>query len=235
MKATLPGMTALGATLPFCLVSILVFLLASPVLAQDSWGSDASDSSTQSQKRTSGTRGLDGKPFQGYDAYQGPYAQFGVTIGEIDYDGPINVDTGGGFTMTGGYRFLAWLSAEGNVTYLGGGDAKFQGTNLGDAEYFAFTFGPKIYPLGFVDQDVVPDYFQPYGLIGLGGGEFDIDGNGNFNGNSERSSFIARFIFGFDVWFTNHIGTFVEGGYHAAADDDVDGAGVFSLGGQYRF
>ena len=46
---------------------------------------------------------------------------------------------------------------------------------------------------------------------------------------------MARFILGFDFWFTDHIGAFVEGGGFATSEDDVDGVGVFTVGGQYRF
>lgn len=180
----------------------------------------------QSESRSkTRTKIFDESSFQGYDAYTGPYGQFGVAIGEIDFDGA-DVDTGGGFTITGGYRLLPWLSAEGNVTYLGGGDV--ENTNR-EADFFSFTFGPKIYPLGFLDEQPMPEYVQPYGLIAIGGGEYDVEG---FNA---QSTFIARFIFGFDVWFTDHIGTFVEGGYHVADDSDIDGTGIFTLGAQYRF
>jgi opacity protein-like surface antigen len=159
--------------------------------------------------------------------------QFGASVGEIEYDGGIDVDAGGGFTMTGGYRTLSWLALEANVTYLGGGDAEVGNVDLGEADFFAITFGPKLFPMAAFDEQPIPEFFQPYALVGIGGGEFDIDVNGG--GNWEKSTFIARFIFGFDIWITDHIGAFVEGGYHAAADDDIDGAGIFSLGGQYRF
>jgi hypothetical protein len=53
---------------------------------------------------------FDESSFQSDGAYTGPYGQFGIAIGEIDFDGS-DVDTGGGFTSTGGYRLLPWLSA----------------------------------------------------------------------------------------------------------------------------
>ena len=175
------------------------------------------------------SRVLDESSIRGYE-YTGPYAQFGITVGAIEFDGIDETDAGGGFAMTGGYRILPWLSAEGNVTYMGGADLD---NSSADAEFFSFTFGPKIYPLGALEEQPLPELFQPYALIGIGGGEFEIDGLG---GRSvEESTFIARFILGFDVWLTDHWGTFVEGGYHVAEDDDIDGAGVFTFGGQYRF
>jgi len=170
------------------------------------------------------------KPIQGYE-YEGPYAQFGVAIGQIDFDGS-NVDNNasGGFTMTGGYRFLPWISGEANFTYLGGGSVEVGRFDIGDGSFFAFTFGPKFYPLGALRVEELSDAFQPYGLIQIGGGRFEID-----NTNFEESAFIARFIIGFDVWATDNLGFFVEGGGHATDEDDVDGVGIFTVGGQYRF
>lgn len=206
--------------------------LANPAAAQSTWGPDAAET----QRRTpppQRSRVFDEESMRGYDEYKGPYAQFGITIGVIDYDGSIDVEAGGGFSMTGGYRFLPWLSGEANVTYVGGGDAELGNNNIGDAEFFAFTFGPKFYPMAAVEGDVLPEFLQPYALVAIGGGEFELDFDGG--GDSDKSTFIARFIFGMDLWITDHIGTYIEGGYHAAADDDIDGAGVFTFGGQYRF
>jgi hypothetical protein len=170
------------------------------------------------------------KSVRGYE-YEGFYAQFGVAIGQIDFDGN-NVDNNasGGFTMTGGYRFLPWISGEANFTYLGGGSVEVGRFDVGDGSFFAFTFGPKFYPLGALRVEEIPDTIQPYGLIQIGGGRFEID-----NTNFEESAFIARFIIGLDVWATDNLGFFVEGGGHATDEDDVDGVGIFTVGGQYRF
>lgn len=213
-----------------CMATLIV--TGDPAFAQSSWSSEEPQRSGRASSRDD-HRGLTGESMRGNDEYRGPYVQFGATVGVIDYDGPIDTDAGGGFTLTGGYRATSWISAEANVTFVTGGDADVRGNDIGDAEFFSITIGPKFYPLGAFDVEAVPEFFQPYGLIGLGGGEFEIDAN--FGGDSEKSAFIARFIFGFDLWVTDHIGAFIEGGYHAAADDDVDGAGVFSLGAQYRF
>ena len=161
----------------------------------------------------------------------GSGGQFGVSVGQIDFD-HTSSDTSGGFTMTGGYRALPWLSAEANFTYLGGGEGGIHGGSKGDSQFFAFTFGPKVYPLGFFKVEEIPDFIQPYALVGLGGGQFDIEGR---SGMHDESSFIARFMLGFDVWATDHVGFFVEGGGHAASQDDVQGVGLFTVGGQYRF
>jgi hypothetical protein len=170
---------------------------------------------------------------RGYE-YQGPYAQFGVSVGRVDFDGSgVDSDASGGFTMTGGYRALPWLALEGNFSFLGGKDNVEVGPFEGDTEFWAFTFGPKVYPLGFFEGQVLPDALQPYGLIQIGGGQIEIDGPGG--SNFDEDSFIARFIIGFDIWATDSLGFFVEGGGFAVEEDDVDGAGVFTIGGQFRF
>jgi hypothetical protein len=167
---------------------------------------------------------------RGYD-YEGPYAQFGVAVGQIDFNGGnIDNNASGGFTISGGYRFLPWLSGEGNFTYMGGGAVEKGRFDLGDGSFFAFTFGPKLYPLGAFEIEQIPESFQPYALIGIGGGEVEID-----NTSYDRSAFVARFILGFDVWLTDHAGLFVEGGGHAVDESKVDGVGIFTVGGQYRF
>jgi len=169
---------------------------------------------------------------RGYD-YKGFYGQFGVAVGEINFDlpGDEDSDASGGFTMTGGYRILPWLAGEANFTYLGGGDVEINNSNIGEASFFAFTFGPKLYPLGFFEQKVMPEFIQPYATVGIGGGEVDIE----HTNIDEESTFVARFLLGFDVWATDHIGLFVEGGGHVGSEDDLEGVGIFTLGGQYRF
>lgn len=216
----------------------LLLAVAGPVFAQSSWGDEPRDSDWGSSRegRQQQRRSYDDRSVRGYD-YVGPYAQLGVTIGVIDFDGSPNIDVeaGGGVSITGGFRFLSWLSGEANFTYVGGGDAEIGNTEIGEAEFFAFTFGPKFFPFAAIQQDVIPEFVQPYALVAIGGGEFEIDARNRFGGDVEESTFIARFIFGTDFWITDHIGAYVEGGYHAAADDDIDGAGVFTFGGQYRF
>jgi hypothetical protein len=182
--------------------------------------------------RVGGKTLFDEKSIRGYE-YTGPYAQFGVSIGRIDFDGSADSDASGGFTMTGGYRLRPWLSAEANFTFLGGNDNVELGSFEGDTEAWAFTFGPKIYPFALIEVDALPHTIQPYGLIAIGGGEVEIDGR---RGTVfEEDSFVARFIIGFDIWATDNIGLFVEGGGFAVEEDSVDGAGIFTVGGQYRF
>lgn len=166
----------------------------------------------------------------GYD-YKGAYGQFGVSIGQINFDSSnIENDVAGGFTIGGGYRFLPWLAADGNFSYLAG-DVEIDGFGGDfDGEAWGFTVGPKFYPLGLAKVQGIPNYFQPYATIGIGGGQAEIDDT-----SFDEDYFLARFILGFDLWMTNHFGLFVEGGGFATSEDDVEGAGLFTLGGQYRF
>lgn len=213
------------------LCASLILLLAASADAQtpsdsqgDDWGESQPRTTSEPQRRAGI---LDGEAIRGYREFEGFYAQFGASVGEIELDGGNDVDAGGGFTMTGGYRFFPWLAGEANLSYLGGGEV--DGVNR-DASFFSVTVGPKLFPLGLVEDQPMPEILQPYLLAAIGGGEYEIERT-----RFERSAFIARFIVGFDLWLTDHLGTFVEGGYHVAAEDDVDGTGLFTLGAQYRF
>jgi len=181
-------------------------------------------------------RFFDEASIRGYD-YEGPYGQLGVAVGRADYDDvgnfDVDSDASGGFTLTGGYRILPWLAAEANFTFLAGDDNVEVANVEADSQYFAFTFGPKIYPLGAFETEAIPHFVQPYGLVQIGGGEGEIDGPGN--GSLDESLFVARFIVGFDVWATDHVGLFIEGGGHVVDEDDVQGIGIFTFGAQYRF
>ncbi len=63
------------------LAVILVFVTANESVAQD-WSSKSQQSEAGASPRSER-----GKSEGGYD-YTGPYAQFGVSIGQIDFDGP---------------------------------------------------------------------------------------------------------------------------------------------------
>jgi len=229
------------------LIALVVALGAGPSAAQN-WGDDPepySNPRTETQQRTqTQPRSTSGvfENVRGYQQYTGPYVHFGGSVGGIDLDDVqvagrnrhVETDASGGFTMAGGYRFFPWLAGEFDLTFLGGGDVEIFDRDMGDAVSFSFTVGPKLYPMGLLDRQPIPEFFQPYLLIGIGGGETELDVKGNGR-DIERSSFTARFLTGFDFWFTDHIGAFMEGGYHVWDDESVDGFGVFSLGAQYRF
>ncbi len=189
----------------------LLLLLAGPIAAQSSPSGDTA------------TRESDDAGF---------YAQLGVDVGAINFDHSSS-NASGGVSVTGGYPVLPWLAAEGNFTYMGGGDVERHGDNVGNAGFYAFTLGAKIHPLSFSKAGFERDLgsAQPYASIGIGGGRFDA-------GDSEidaEGSFVARFLFGFDIWATDHVGFFVEGGGYAASEEDVEGVGLLTFGAQYRF
>ncbi len=176
---------------------------------------------------TADAKGLDGKPVRGYDDYTGPYAQFGISIGRTDgKDSDDSTKAQGGFNLTGGYRVLPWLSGEANFIFMRG--KLDRGSD--QANYFSFTFGPKIYPVAFLEEQPIPEQFQPYMIVAIGGGQYEVEDT-----SFDKSTFIARFIWGVDWWLTDQLGAFVEGGYHAASQKDIDGTGVFTFGAQYRF
>lgn len=209
------------------LVLLIAILIAAEGIAQDrsdDWSQTPQSSQPTESRRSSGS------DIRGYD-YTGPYAQFGISIGQIDFDGN-NVDNNasGGFNLTAGYRTLPWLSAEFNFTYLGGGSVEAGSIDVGNGSFYAFTIGPKFYPLGAFEVEQMPETIQPYALIQIGGGQFDIE-----NTDYPRSAFMARFILGVDFWATDNIGLFVEGGGHATDQTTVDGVGIFTVGAQYRF
>lgn len=155
------------------------------------------------------------------DDLTGPYAGFGFSIGETNGDdGAGDSEVQGGFNLRGGYRLNEWIAGEAAFIFVS--DAK------DDVDYFSFTFGPKIYPLGLLAEPILPKQIQPYTTIAIGGGEYILD-------DTRESTFIARFMFGFDYWLTGNIGAWMEGGYHVSDEDSVEGTGIFAVGGQYRF
>ncbi|MCR9098185.1 MAG: porin family protein [bacterium] len=192
-------------------------LVALPAAAQQDSSWDSAQRTRQSDQRD--------------DAYSfvGPYIQAAVSIGRIDFDGSVDSDASGGFGLTGGYRLMPWIAAEAHFQLLGGEDNVELGPFERDSLFWGFTFGPKVYPFAVIENSGLPDEIQPYAFVGIGGGEIDVDGS------DEESAFIGRFILGIDYWFDEHLGMFVEGGGFAFDDDDVDGVGVFSVGGSYRF
>lgn len=212
-------------TLPTLLLGlVLALLMSAPVLAQD-WG-DSSETAREPAPRRTRSSGT----VRGHHDYTGPYAQFGVSIGRIDFAGGVDSGASGGFTLAGGYRFLSWLSGEAHFQFLGGTDNADVGAGGDrDSQAFAFTFGPKVYPFGIPKQSPLPDQIQPYAFIGIGGGEAEVDGI------DKDSSFIARIVLGVDFWITDQFGAFVEGGGYAAEEDNIDGVGVFTFGAQARF
>lgn len=164
----------------------------------------------------------------------GPYVKAGVNIGEPDLDaGGVDAEVGGGVSVGGGYFFTPWIAAQLDFDYLGGSDLEVGSNDVGEADYWAITVNTKGYPMAAIQPENYPNWLQPYALFGIGGGEFETELN---NANDvEDGTFIARFGLGTDFLVHENIGTYVEGGYHVASEDRLDGVGIFTLGAFYRF
>lgn len=164
---------------------------------------------------------------QGYD-WRGPYAKLGLAIGFPDEKSSFpDVDPGAGFDLAGGWRLAPWLAAEADMNFIAGADVS--GTSK-DMQIFAFTVNAKGYPLGALQTDAIPQDFQPYVLMGLGGGEVEV-------GSFDEGSFIFRIGGGVDMWFAENFGAYFDAGYQVITDDDtgLNGEGLIVLGAMCRF
>lgn len=163
------------------------------------------------------------------DEWTGFYAKLGLPLGFPDEDvrGNVDIKPGAGFDLAGGYKINPYLAGEIGMNFIAGADV--EGFKK-DLSVFAFTFNAKGYPLAAFETDL-PDWFQPYGLFGIGGGEAKI-------GKADESSFMVRFNVGTDLMFWDNIGLYFEAGYLIITNDDtlLKGSGqMILLGGQYRF
>jgi hypothetical protein len=163
----------------------------------------------------------------------GFYVNLGANIGAPEFDGPLDGEVGGGVAFGGGYRVTPWLAAELEFDLLAGSDVEVGGSDVGDAQYWAITANVKGYPFSAFEKDVIPAWIQPYARFGMGGGEIEVDFDGL--GEEEDGTFVARFGGGIDFLIHRHWGAYVDGGFHVASEDDLDGVGIFTVGAFYRF
>jgi len=134
---------------------------------------------------------------RGYE-FTGVYGQVG---------GSLRLDQfGGGATASAGYRFLPWLAVDVNATYLANG-------------FYGVAVGPKIYPLGAASDSSIPEFVQPYGVVGIGA---DV----------EDETIAGRFGVGVDFWLTDRLGFFTEAGTYLYREHPI---ASLSLGAQIRF
>jgi len=157
--------------------------------------------------------------------HEGAYAKAGIGLGFIDPDLDVDVDPGAGISFTGGYHLASWLAAEGDITVVAG--AKVENSDI-TVTAVGFTIGAKAYPLGAMDTNA-PEWLDPYGIFGIGGGYADAEDVG------DDSSFLVRFAFGAEFMNWENKGLFVQGGYDIVTEDLVDGVGHLIVGGIYRF
>jgi len=164
----------------------------------------------------------------------GAYLNLGANIGAPDFDfAGVDGKVGGGVAFGAGYRMTKWLAAELEFDLLAGSDVKVNGSKIGDAQYWAITGNVKAYPFQAFETDVIPAWIQPYGRFGMGGGEIEIDFDNA--GTRDQGTFVARFGGGIDFLLDRHWALYMDGGYHATSEDDLDGVGIFTLGAFYRF
>ena len=162
------------------------------------------------------------------DEWTGFYAKAGIPIGFPDEDvrGNVDIDPGAGIALAIGLKVSPYLAGELDLNVIGGADV--EGFKK-DLSIVAFTVNVKGYPLAALETDL-PDWFQPYGLFGIGGGEVKI-------GSFDESSFMVRFNVGADFMLWDNIGLFFDTGYLIITDNDtlLQGQGQMVFGGQYRF
>jgi hypothetical protein len=96
---------------------------------------------------------------------RGAYLILGGLTGFQQFDAPDEADIGTslGFELRGGYRFLPYFSAEGQMDFFTGFKLRTGDPEAGDFQIDGFNFtanAKAYYPLG---------RFHPYALVGLGG------------------------------------------------------------------
>ena len=168
-----------------------------------------------------------------YEAAKGPFVQGSFAILKTNNNsfgfGKPNL----GFGIAGGYRFNEWVSADGEFVWGG----RSQGG--GKTRQFGVTLNAKVYPIGLFAPNFL-DSFQPYGVVGFGGGNFKVK---DTFPNAKTGTFIFRFGAGLDWVMTDHFASFVDLSLHAtpglkgtALGGPKGGAtGVIQFGGRFTF
>jgi opacity protein-like surface antigen len=186
---------------------------------------------------------------QNYPDSVGLYGQVAIVAGWPDIDGfpgsPVAPETGtmAGLSFTAGYRIATWIGVDAEFMWIGGGDiinANFGpqfGVKVADASLMAITGNAKLYPLAFA-PDVIPQWVQPYGVIGIGSGLSQarpvVALRASF-GADNVNVFMGRFGAGLELLLTDHWGTYVDGSYYVGNDDVFRGAGTLRFGTEYNF
>jgi len=118
-------------------------------------------------------------------ARTGPYVGTGLALGFDNFDGVGNLDlsTGIGFDIWGGFRIIPTLAVEAQIEYI-------DRINIGPAELDVFTFTANV--KGYLLTGRV----QPFLLAGIGASVWDA------NVVSSASGFSARFGGGVDFYLT---------------------------------
>jgi len=136
-------------------------------------------------------------------------------------------DTGVGLGVAGGYRMNSWLAVEGQYHWLGNTDIGFSGNDIATVNRWDTTANVRASTSG---------RFQPYALVGIGYGNYEISDAADPNNSVSAGGFIARFGGGFDIYITKHIAIYGEGAYVMATGDiDPFDYATLGAGAMWRF
>jgi opacity protein-like surface antigen len=169
----------------------------------------------QSKNKAAGTK---------YEAAKGLYMQGGLAVVKTNSGfGDANI----GFDIGAGYRFLHWLAADADL-YWGAreqpGGAK--------TRQFGLTINGKVYPIGLLSPKTI-DAFQPYLVMGMGGGNIRVKNGGG------TGTFIYRLGAGIDWMISDNIGLYTDASLNATPGfkfGNRGGAtGVYTLGAKFVF
>lgn len=163
-----------------------------------------------------------------YEAVKGPYAYTGFTVAKTNFGGG---DPNIGFALGGGYRFMSWIGADVDFYWAGR-----EQPNGAKTRQFGLTFNGKVYPMGLLAPKTF-DSFQPYFVMGMGGGNFKVK-NGFKTG-----TFIYRLGIGLDWIVTDHFAVYTDVSLDATPGTKVGlfggsqggATGVYQLGLKYNF
>ena len=156
-----------------------------------------------------------------YYARTGPYVGTGLALGFDNFDGVGNLDlsTGVGFDIWGGFRIIPNLAVEAQLEYI-------DRVNIGPLELDVFTFTANV--KGYL----LTGRIQPFLLAGIGASVWDA------NAFSSASGFSARFGGGVDFYLSERFDFALQmSTSYVVTTGDIDGLDYVSLifGAQYLF
>jgi hypothetical protein len=122
-----------------------------------------------------------------------------------------------------GYRINPHLAAEIQIDWVQELDVEVNGANK-SLNGGGVTAQVKGYPL--------TGQIQPFGVLGLGVGGFEIRHNKETKFRNYQADLMLRFGLGVDYWFTDQVGMVFDGGYAwpTGASDDLDDLDYVTFG-----